>query len=107
MNPPTSPVKYHVENHSPPIPFGDCWRCARARAICQSKRTYDTREAADTAVKTVNEAESYRQPVVRYRCRWCLLWHLTTARTKPRARRAEKQRRRWLVSSRSQWEETG
>lgn len=33
---------------------------------------------------------------------WCPHWHLTHADNKTQARRAEKQRRRWLIEQRTQ-----
>lgn len=65
---PMSPERYHAGNHDP-VPFAECWRCQRARAICRSKRTYGTREAADGAVREVNEAASMSSdlPVARVR----------------------------------------
>jgi hypothetical protein len=95
---PQSPERYHEENHvrRGRAAFTDCWDCQRARALCRSKRRFDSREAADAAVTELNESRAYERPVVRYRCRWCPGWHLTTARSKVRVKRAEKQRRKWL-----------
>ena len=93
---PKSPERHHEDNHPGP-PFEECWRCQRARAICRSKRSFASYVRADEAVREVNERESYASPVTRYRCRWCLMWHLTTARRKPQVRRMEKQRRKWLA----------
>lgn len=94
---PMAPERYHERNHEGP-PFEECRRCQRARAICRSKQRFETREAAQDAAQEVNEREAYASPVVRYRCRWCPFWHLTTARTGYRRKRVEKQRRRWLVA---------
>lgn len=93
---PMDPERYHAKNHFDVIPFAECWRCGRAKAICCRKVRYESWEDADRARNEVNEREGYAQPVSRYRCRWCLLWHLTTATTKQQTRRAEKQRRKWL-----------
>lgn len=97
---PSSPERYHETNHvrRGRGAFEDCWDCQRARAICRSKNRFDTREAADANVKELNESRAYERPVVRYRCRWCLGWHMATARGKVGAHRAEKQRRKWLVA---------
>jgi hypothetical protein len=95
---PASPERYHEDNHLW-SPFEECRRCQRARAICRSKRSYASWAEADVAVREVNERESYASPVTRYRCRWCLLWHLTTARRTPQRKRMEKQRRKWLARS--------
>lgn len=95
---PTTPERYHDDNHRRRGrgDFEDCWDCQRARAICRSKKRFDSREGADANVKALNESRAYTTPVVRYRCRWCLGWHMATARGKVRTRRAEKQRRKWL-----------
>lgn len=100
---PTSPERYHDDNHRRRGrgDFESCWDCQRSRAICRSKRQFGSREEADAAVKALNEGRGYERPVVRYRCRWCLGWHMATARGKVRTRRAGKQRRKWLVSAAS------
>ncbi len=102
---PASPERYHEKNHYErdrgPESFEECRRCRWAQAHCRSKRRFDSREAAEDAVRALNEREGYASPVVRYRCRWCPGWHLTTARTKVRAKRAERQRRKWIISARS------
>jgi len=91
---PGTPESYHRKRHDGE--FETCWSCTRARAICRSKVTYHDRVSAQEAIDRINEEKRYLQPVVRYMCRWCLLWHATTARTKVRVKRAEKQRRKWL-----------
>ena len=92
---PMTPQRWHVKNHDGP--FHACWRCGRAQAICRSKVAYLTRELADMAVAVLNEARGYVAPIVRYRCRWCLRWHVTTAARKPQRWRAERARRKWLI----------
>lgn len=92
MPEPARPERYHEKNHGGEFVY--CWRCAKARAICRSKRTYDTREAADTAARECNERNGWNRPTVRYRCRWCLFWHLTTATKRQDVKRVEKQRRK-------------
>lgn len=52
---------------------------------------------ADLAVREINEKEGYSQPVVRYRCRACGIWHVATARGHTDKRRSERARRKWLV----------
>lgn len=94
---PMDPERYHVKNHSDgAVPFADCRRCQRAQAICHSKRRFATWEEAEARAREINEGTAYARPMARYRCRWCPCWHLTTARTKVRVKRAEKQRRKWL-----------
>lgn len=94
-----SPERYHEKNHAGRTgdePFEGCWRCGRARAICKSKISYASYEDAQLAADEINIKEGYKSPLTRYVCRWCLLWHLTTAKTKIRVKRTEKQRRKWL-----------
>jgi hypothetical protein len=91
------PGRYHAKNHSVGmVPFEECWRCQRAKAICRSKRRFGTREAVDERVREINEGNGYTSPVSRYPCRWCPGWHLTSATTRVQVRRTEKQRRKWL-----------
>lgn len=96
---PASPESYHASNHL--FEFESCRRCQRARAICRSKRAYDGWKAAQDAADDLNAKERYESPVVRYLCRWCLSWHLTTARSKYRLKRVERARRKWLVKERT------
>lgn len=98
---PKSPERYHEENHvrRGRGAFEDCWDCQRAKALCRSKLRFGSWEAADAHAKALNESRAYERPVVRYRCRWCLGWHMATARGKVRTSRVEKQRRKWLVRS--------
>ncbi len=92
-----TPRRYHLKHHSTYVLFDECRRCQRSRAICKSKIQYWSVNDADEATKRINENEGYASPVVRYWCRWCLHWHVTTARNPRRRARAEKQRRKWLV----------
>lgn len=98
MTRPAPPDVYHRRNHHGE--FDTCWDCQRARAICRSKIPFDTVEAVDASVKELNEQRGYQRPVQRYPCRWCPGWHMKTARKKHDVKRAEKQRRKWLVSRR-------
>jgi hypothetical protein len=95
---PTPPGRYHEKNHRGP--FEGCWQCGRAKAICKRKIRYDSWQDAEVVVARMNESDGYAEPVSRYRCRWCLLWHVTHATGKVRAKRAERARRRWLIGQR-------
>jgi hypothetical protein len=90
-----TPERYHADEH-PPCAFADCWFCQRDRACCRSKLRFGTREEVDEWVRELNESRGYAHPVVRYRCRWCQVWHMKTARDKRSLKRAEKHRRKWL-----------
>jgi hypothetical protein len=91
-----SPLRWHIKNHDRSVYSGDCWMCQRARALCRSKLRFPTREGVDAAVKALNEGTCYERPMVRYPCRWCLAWHMKTARRPEELKRAEKARRKWL-----------
>lgn len=94
---PRTPAEFHKKNHIGEF-FG-CPRCERALANCLKKQRFDTYEEADTMVYRINEKERYESPLVRYHCRWCLKWHMTTAKTKVRKKRIEKQRRKWMTEA--------
>jgi hypothetical protein len=92
-----TPERWHQKNHQLALNFVDCRRCGRARSTCRSKQRFDTWQDADAAVRAKNESDGYARPVVRYPCRWCPGWHMTTARGRVQVRRAERQRRKWLI----------
>jgi hypothetical protein len=93
---PMDPERYHAKNHFDFIPFAECRKCQRAQAVCRGKRSYPSWQEADTAIVEINEADGYTRHLTRHRCRWCLVWHLATAKTKPQLHRSEKRRRKWL-----------
>lgn len=92
-----SPLRWHLKNHDVTTHIGDCWQCQRSHAVCHSKLRFPTREGIDAAVRALNEGTRYVRPMTRYPCRWCLSWHMKTARKRDELRRAEKQRRKWLA----------
>lgn len=96
-----NPLRYHNKNHGDlDEPFETCWRCGRDRARCRSKIRFTSWAEANEWVTEKNESAGYVNPVVRYACRWCGGWHMTTAND-PRARaRVERQRRKWLIRQR-------
>lgn len=90
-----TPERYHAKNHV--FEFENCWRCQRARAICRTKIRFDSWQEAEGWVREFNEQREFADCVTRYRCRWCGGWHMTKANGPPSSKRAEKQRRKWLV----------
>lgn len=96
---PANPIRHHERRHHGE--FVGCWYCQRSYAICRTKRLYITWQAADRAVLELNETRAYVSPVTHYRCRWCLCWHVKTCRDKTELRRAEQQRRKWLINKRA------
>lgn len=72
-------------------PFLTCWYCGRNQAKCKSKRRYESLEAAQASCDGVNHPTRPRL-LVPYRCIWGigLHWHVTTAKTAARRRRARK-----------------
>jgi hypothetical protein len=97
-----SPQQWHEKNHAGV--FGECWYCQRARAHCRSKIRFSTWQEAEEWVRDRNESCGYVQPVTRYPCRWCDGWHMTRADDRRSAKRAERQRRKWLVQkAAAQW----
>lgn len=93
---PLPPAEYHERNRAHPGPFSTCAKCWRARRVCRSKIRFNRYEAADIAVDNLNQSRNYVRPVTRYRCRWCMAWHMTTAKGRIQLKRAERQRRKWL-----------
>ncbi len=94
------PQRHHRKYHDvPPVPFEDCWRCGRDRAVCLSKIRFGSWQEANEWVTEYNVSRGWAPPhMTRYRCRWCQGWHMKTAKD-PRARaRMEKQRRKWLTA---------
>lgn len=96
-----TPEQWHGRKHQrpwdEPVSIEDCWRCQRNRAVCRSKRDYDTQEEAISAALEFNVLRGWDLPVVPYTCRYCEKLHLTKARRKNSQRRAEKQRRKWVI----------
>jgi hypothetical protein len=94
---PATPQDWHARHHPPEVSFADCWRCWRQRSICRTKRRYATWERADEIVKEICLREDFARPIQRYRCRWCLGWHLTSHPDKNGLKRHEKMRRKELA----------
>lgn len=92
--------EYHDINHTRPlVPYEECFSCGKARADCRRKIKFWTWFEADEWVDEYNQLNNYQKPVTRYHCRHCGYWHMTTARGKRQLKRAEQQRRRWLVET--------
>lgn len=90
-----TPQEYHESNHRERVSFEDCWQCNRGMAVCKRKIQYDSTWKAASEATRINEENGYDRPLVSYRCRYCLGWHLTSTLDKFRARRVEKRRRKW------------
>ena len=97
-----SSTEWHVKNHT--LSNGslpredDCLRCMVARAKCENKIDYKTRAAADDAALKIN-IERHWWPgacLKAYNCRYCNVWHLTTAKRDKELRYIEKTYRKWL-----------
>jgi len=96
-----TPEQYHNKNHSDGrYKFESCWRCARARFHCLSKIKFSSWLEAEEWVQEFNESRSYKDCVTRYRCRWCMHWHMAKADDKRSMKRTEKKRRKWLIQNR-------
>lgn len=91
-----TPERYHNSDRRHAGAFATCRRCWRARSVCRRKIRFNTYVHADIAVDNFNEAHNYVRPLTRYRCRWCMAWHTTTAKNRYQMQRAERQRRKWL-----------
>lgn len=76
-----------------------CRECREGWATCRRKRRYESaREAHEQAVG-FNVTEGWVRPLVAYRCCYCTLWHLKTAKTKAALKRVAQMRRRLAVVS--------
>ena len=93
---PVPPAVHHERDRSHHGPFATCVKCWRARAVCRRKIRFNSYATVDIAVDDFNQARAYVRPVTRYRCRWCMAWHMTTAKGAAQLKRAERQRRKWL-----------
>lgn len=109
MPPPISPEQWHEKRHSKRLDcspvFEECWRCQRSKSHCKSKIRFITWEEAREWVEELNQSREYVNPVYRYPCRWCSGWHMSSAdgkgpNGKTKARRVERERRRWLIQKR-------
>jgi hypothetical protein len=88
--------RHHKECHRG-HDFDDCRKCGRDQAICHSKRIYAAYADADEVAQAINEKERYAAPVVRYRCRWCDNWHLTSKLNTYRRGRVKRAYRKWRI----------
>lgn len=91
-----TPDRYHTASRHPGD-AADCWECGRQAARCRAKLRFTSWAEADDWVTEYNVSTGYVQPVVRYRCSWCLGWHMKTAKGRVDRGRAEKQRRKWII----------
>lgn len=88
---PTERQLQHHKTKDHDHPAETCWMCARQRAICKSKVRYESLDAATAACDAYNSPTSERL-MDSYRCYWSvgMHWHLTTARSTGRRKRARK-----------------
>lgn len=94
-----TPEEWHESRHAgrrDSKPFEQCWYCGRARARCRRKIRFATREEADEWVAERNKNSGFRDPAKRYRCRWCLGYHMARPKRPHELKRIEKHRRKWL-----------
>ena len=75
-----------------------CRKCVIAKARCAAKNQYKSREKADKQALNINIERRWwpGDCVKAYRCRYCRLWHLTTATRRREIEQVEKMRRKWL-----------
>lgn len=75
-----------------------CRKCVIAKARCAGKIEYKSRACADKAALRENIERRWWPGacMLAYRCRYCCMWHLTTACRTWQTRRVEKMYERWL-----------
>lgn len=75
-----------------------CARCVEAHARCVAKITFKCRAEADKKALNYNIEHKWLlgSSQIAYRCRWCWLWHTTTATTSRQYERVEKMHTKWL-----------
>lgn len=84
----------HDEQHDAPgVSPGNCIKCQRGFRTCRKKRRYHTADDAHEAAVAYNVINEWARPLVAYRCCYCTLWHLTTARTETQLKRVRAMRR--------------
>lgn len=96
MSAPTVLEVHLAEHDAPGLAPGACPRCRAGFRTCRRKRKYGTNSAAAEHALGFNLGNNWERPLVAYRCAYCTLWHLTTARTPAQLKRVRRQRRRLL-----------
>lgn len=97
-----NPTEYHVKHHrlkDGSLPrIRECQRCIIAKSKCENKIVYKSRDCADTAALRINIERNWFPTACMkpYRCRHCMLWHLTTATRKVDLKRVDKMWRTWM-----------
>ena len=89
----TTPAAVHERKHRSKD-RNTCRECAEGWATCRRKRRYMSAREAHAAAVTFNVEHEWQRPLVAYRCCYCTLWHLKTAKTKAARKRATAMRRR-------------
>lgn len=96
-----TPKQWHEKRHHRSflagISYEDCWYCQRMLAHCKSKIRWETGDEAREAALDFNIERDWVNPLYAYRCRNCEAWHTATARDKHSKRKAERQRRKWIL----------
>ena len=93
---PTAERRHRKHRAYPDLAMEDCYRCKRAKAVCNYKQVWNTRELAAVVAEQINVLEQWERPLVVYKCPYCVGFHLTKAKYKNQRRRAEKRRRKLL-----------
>lgn len=91
-------VKHHRLKHGRLAREEECLRCMMARARCEGKKEFKTRDGADKAALAINIERNWWPDacLLAYRCRYCNLWHLMSAHRKRELDKVERMRKRWL-----------
>lgn len=83
----------HFRKHGP-WPVSECRACAINWQNCRHKQRFDSARAAHAAALQKNIDTDWNRAVVAYRCAYCSLWHMTTARTPAQIKRVRRMRRK-------------
>jgi hypothetical protein len=105
------PQRYHERAHRADAHkrYTDCWHCQRHMAICRSKIAFEDPEIAIATARSINQHTAYQRALVAYRCSWCEHSHLTSTvgDHDARAKRVERERRKWLIAQHTAREAIG
>jgi hypothetical protein len=94
-----TPLQHHNRRHRKrPEPFETCRRCLFDKAVCEKKIRFHTFVEADEWVLELNMERGWKPPLMsRYRCMWCLGWHMKKARDGRERARAQRVFRNWVL----------
>lgn len=90
--------KHHRLKHGRLARKEECLRCMIALARCQGKIEFKSRACADKAALSINIERNWWPDacLFPYRCRYCGLWHLLTARRQRELDKVDRMYRKWL-----------